>query len=419
VLWCNDDCFSWTFCLRSLTACCLVASIFLSACSEDSEDEGADGRNIDQVTPVEEREPLLFPPELEFLPELTEPDPKVLDLIRRMAKGCDIEAKNKAEVASGRLDGKRADQDCLVGYRLAFASWLRKNDPPDVLDSLISLYLLQDKAEIQEAALKQFVETFKELSESSRRTNSTSLVAILALKVLMANNNPIAVEMAPTVTYVSILGGKHRLLYWVLDNHPNTKVRFGGYRSLMRYGRLTTFPHVRKLGRSKNILIQVAALGSLLGLTKPNYDEKTVFCPWARQFLKRADSDVLAAAGKVMLLCGPKHVSKLIDRGYQAMRSNTLEPPFSLVFSKVCQRSAARPDVGGVCRKNFKFLERVANKKELDPEVRAQALHSIFHQRRDRHTVKLMKRYTTHPIKEVQAAATKILITLRATYGFR
>ena len=402
--------------LPSLLVAVAIAATGSMSCSDD--EATATGTAIEEEA-QEDPEVWEASDTIEELPAIPEPNPELVDLLRRIAKGCTVEAKNKAEVESGKLDGKRADADCLKGYHKTFSAWIKKNPREDILETIVGIYYLQEKAEIKKVSAQLFITVFGILDPELREINATRTVARLALRIIADTNDEMTVALTPSVTQAATLAGEQNPLYWVLDNHPSDKVRFLGYRALMYHGRMAAFPRLRRVAEEEGTLLKMAALESVVGMPNPEREEKVVFCPWALEYLKNEDPNIAGAAAKVTLLCGPAYLNKLVEEGEKRRAAGKFLPPLSDVYASICRGYQPNQNGEEICQANFALLRRVIDTESLPPSVRSRALFNIFRQRKDKVMVQLTKRYQKHSLKEVRKEATKLNLRLRGSYRYR
>lgn len=151
--------------------------------------------------------------------------------------------------------------------------------------------------------------------------------------------------------------------------------------------------------------------------------EKAEYCPWAQSYLGDGDARVATEAGYDMVNCKGKYIDALLDEAEKRVAAGTLKAPFATVLRDPCFEVpggfAPRAGTPGQCDRLFALLEAAANEKKLDDETRANALFNIFHQRRDKKTLDVMRKYENSPVKAVAARAKEAIATLTTTYKLK
>ena len=198
---------------------------------------------------------------------------------------------------------------------------------------------------------------------------------------------------------------------------PQLKARV--LKHLMRYGRMNAFPTIQEMAKSPKPLYQKAALAAPNKMYKWTDDEKKKLCPLGMVYLSHKDLGVAARAVRILVTCKGKYVEALLKEGKKRVKAGEWKKPFVMPYRDICfkgflGRSKIPPEK--TCKKVYKFLEWVANQKNVEPFYRGWALSMIYYQRRDKKTYRLLKKYRNHKVKEIREAVKKDMASLKKTY---
>ena len=228
----------------------------------------------------------------------------------------------------------------------------------------------------------------------------------------------VAVNAAPAVVNAATLSGLENKLYPVVDGHSEPRVKQIGYQFLLTYGRAKTFPKIKEISSSnktEDIILALKAFRNIYNLTD---QEKDLMCPWGQSYLSNPDINIATEAGERMIgQCKGKYIDTLLTEAQNRLKKKQVTREFILMMRNMCSSFMGEKTAGveKQCNSNYSFLEKVANTNGIDNFVRGLALDSIYMQRRDEKTLKLMKKYKNHKIKEIKKYANDAIKTLEAS----
>lgn len=240
-------------------------------------------------------------------------------------------------------------------------------------------------------------------------------VAALLRKAIptLAGEYPPRNAVVATV-YASSLSDTDAEMHAFLEGADDKHVKSMGWGATMFYGRMKAFDKVQGLatsGEPKKILTAVTAANNMYNYTD---EEKAKLCPWAQSLLGAdaedvKESDIFEKAGYILTKCSGEWTDKLLDWGEAQEQKNVFDRKYYFVYRELCHSFMKGVSKVGAtqeqCNRNFKFLEKTANNKNIEPQFRAWALDSISYARRDEASYKLMKKYKKSKVPEIKKTA--------------
>ena len=219
------------------------------------------------------------------------------------------------------------------------------------------------------------------------------------------------------VAYAAGLAGETDGLIKTLDASDDSYLKNSGYQASMFYGRMAVFPKIEELAASDDAEVKLAAVSAAANFYKYTDAEKADLCPWAVAQLAADDpgvkeSAIFEQAGYVLQRCGGEWIDKLLDFGEKQLKDHDrFDRRYYFVFRGLCfSMMGEKPAANDAqCARNYKFLEKAANHKKLTGQNRAFALDAIPYQRRDKKSMKLMKKYKKSKVPELKKTAEKAI----------
>jgi len=301
--------------------------------------------------------------------------------------------------------------------------WVRKDGPTDLYDTLSELALDKD-AKKSGAAIGMADSLFSTRDDAWKEKNATKGATARFLEVVKANDGLRAGKAATIASHFSMIRGKEKRLFKVIEDHKDDKVRAQAYQAYMTFGRLNGFKELERVTKkSKKKEYITAALKAPRNMYKDTDKEKDAYCPWAKGFLGDKDLDIASAAGLVLVKCKGKYIDTLIDEGEKRVKAGEFKRPLSQVYREPCfefikdvTKKAARDKQ---CDRLYTFLQAVADNEKVESGVRGQSLWNIYYQRRDQKTLDLMRKYENHKDPEVQKNAKDAIKSLTTSYKLK
>jgi hypothetical protein len=228
-----------------------------------------------------------------------------------------------------------------------------------------------------------------------------------------------AVALARPATWAATLSGELAPLYEIVRHHPTPGVASRIMEHTAEYGRLAVLPKMKAWARGAPASRLEVLLRSVLKMRRMSSKERAGFCPWARAFLGHEDLAVARRAGDVMVRCQGEYIDALLAEGRRRVKRGQWTKPFIWPFRNVCFSGfmgSAKLPAARYCDKTYRFLEWVANHRQVTDWYRAFALAMITYQRRNQTSYDLMKRYRNHRNKAVRREARKQMAWLKKHY---
>ncbi len=299
------------------------------------------------------------------------------------------------------------------------AKWLRKERPSDVMLTLANAASSGDE-KMQFVCRRVMNRLFSALSASTRKENASTESVGMYLRLLRHSRDQDALEMATIATHIATLGGQSALLDLVATAHPTKGVRARMLRSIMTYGGIDELDILKRASKDADGAL---LLDILVGLQRTSFrgELKAATCTWVEGFLSHSDPKLAAAAIITAARCGGRTADMILVQGQRHVRAGQFTKPFSTNFHTLCPNFSPSADKAMLkrCKRTFKFLESVLRNEKMDSEIRAEALQNIHKQRRDKHTVKLMRKYAKNKNRTVRETARRLLQELHTVYGFK
>lgn len=218
--------------------------------------------------------------------------------------------------------------------------------------------------------------------------------------------------------YASSLSDTDAEMHAFLEGAEDEHVKSKGWGASMFYGRMKAFDKVKGLAATGEPAQILAAASAANNMYKYTDEERAIVCPWAHTLLgadaeDAKESDVFEQAAYVLTKCSGEWVDKLLDWGEAQEKKNVFDRKYYFVFRGLCHSVMKGVDKVGAtpeqCNRNFAYLEKTANNKNIEPKFRAWALDSISYARRDETSYKLMKKYQKSKVPEIKETAEKAL----------
>lgn len=310
--------------------------------------------------------------------------------------------------------------DCSNNQVHRLIKWVQKKRPDDTMLSLANT-AISGKPDGQFVARRIIARIFAVLPTAARRRNASKETVEVYLRLLRQSRGRDALEITPIATQIAVLGGDSPLLQLIAAEHPVEGVRSAVLRWLMVYGGTEEVKVLKAAATEKN---GAFLLDAILGAQKTRHTEqvKAVLCPWVSDHLKNPNAEVAGAAVASAARCGGAAADMVLIQAQQRLRGDRFEKPFSSALHNMCpdyHPSNLDKETKRRCRRTFKLLESVLRNKTLDSARRAEALTTIYRQRRDKATVKLVRKHTKHSDRVIRSEARRILKELTSVYGFR
>jgi hypothetical protein len=303
----------------------------------------------------------------------TEPqvDAALLGELTRLAQVCDV------DLADANVNCKGGENHKLV---TEFVS-----DQRSRIAALPTMTraLKDSNPRVQTTAANVLYSVFRAQLGPDARVGAVAPPDAKALVGAVVSLPPAAARQAvPTAVHAAMLAQSPDVLYQALDEPRNAQLATVANRHLMTYGRLAAFAKVKELSKSPNSALVLAALDS--PSTMPNWSgsEQAEICPWAQSFLRDDRPAIAAKAAGLMTNCGGEYVDKLLDEGERLVKDKRLTRAHLVPFRELCSAAHAGTESATAeqCRRNRKFLERLARAGDVEPPTRALALSSIAFQ---------------------------------------
>ncbi|MBL8740589.1 MAG: hypothetical protein JNK04_05840 [Myxococcales bacterium] len=331
----------------------------------------------------------------------------VLDHLKKLGEACTVNiASAQAYQCKGREDE-------------TLREWVATNKPKDLWETLASVVQNGDE-KARAVAIAQLNGTYARMDNDLRKGNATRGVSTALLDALEKNDQH-AFALARPATYAATLAGDNERRVRVTDALTNKDAKKQVYRSMMTHGRLELFPEIQKAAKTDELV--VAALASPRELHKWTDAERSAVCPWAKGFLGDAKQEVAAEAGYLAVKCKGDLVDALLDEGDRRLAAKDFKNPFAMVFREICfefmSGVTGQAGLDAQCKRNFAFLEKVANDESVDSKVRGMSLWNIYYQRRNQESLDLMRKYEKHKDPEIQKRAKEAIDSLTTTYKLK
>ena len=333
-------------------------------------------------------------------------NPEVLEHLRKLSEGCTVSI-DSASVHS-----------CTNREDSALGDFIRRSRPKDLYETYASLLTSPDPR-MRAVAVAAAHSSFAYLDEALRKDNATEPTASAFLDAL-AKNDGLAVRLAqPAVDFGFMAGRKDRVLS--VTDSVNTNARNVAYRGFMQFGRTDVLPKLKEVAKQPDLA--AAAVAAPRSMSSWTESERAQICPWIVGYLSDPANSTAAEAGATAIKCKDAYVDALQDEGERRLANKRFENPFARVFREICFELVAGAP-GAVsdsprCKRNYAFLEKVANDESVTPEVRGMSLWNIYYQRRDKETLALMRRYENHKVFEVAKHAKEAIDALTTTYKLK
>lgn len=333
-------------------------------------------------------------------------NPQVMEHLKKISEGCTVSI-DSASVYS-----------CKNKEDSAFSDFVRQTRPKDLFETYASLLTSTD-AKMRAVAIAEANYTFSSLDKDLRKANATKPVATAFLDALAKDDGSAARIAPPAVDLGFIAGMKDRVIK--VTDGVNTNARNAAYRTFMEYGRLDAFPKIQEVAKQKEFAL--AALAAPRNMYDWTEAEKAQICPWAKGYLGDATNANAAEAAYTVIKCKGEYIDALQDEGDKRVKNKQFENPFAMTFREICFEF-----IGGIsgqagqnpqCKRNYAFLEKVANDESVKPEVRGMSLWNIYYQKRDKDTLALMRKYEKHKVPEIAKRAKEAIESLTTTYKLK
>lgn len=334
-------------------------------------------------------------------------NPQIVELMKKLAEGCTV------SIDSASVYSCKNKEDSAV------YDFIRANRPKDLFETYASLIQGTD-SKLRAVAIAEANNTFSSLDKDLKQANATKPVANAFLDAL-AKDDGYAVRLAQPATDLGMLAGLKDKVITVTDRLANTQARNASYRTFMEFGRLDVFPKLQEVAKNKDFT--VAALAAPRNMYDWTDADRQAICPWAKGYLGDASLPIAAEAGYDAVKCKGEYVEALLDEGEKRLKNGQFDEPFAMVFREICaefiSNISGRAGRDAQCKRNYAFLEKVANDESVKDEVRGRALWNIYYQKRDKDTLALMRRYEKHKNKEIQKRAKEAIQSLTTTYKLK
>jgi hypothetical protein len=334
-------------------------------------------------------------------------NPTVLEHLKKIGDGCSVRPESALVT------------DCKANESDALKEWVAKNKPADVYETLAGVIATgDDKAKA--VAIHASGSVWFRMDLPMRKANATRPAAIGFIDAL-AKDDTSARFLADTAAHLGTLSGERERLLGAIASVKNKQTKSQAYRNLMTYGRLDVLPTLQAAAKEADYTVPaLAAPRSMYDWTEA---ELAAICPWAQSYLGDARLDVAAESGLDLVRCKGAYVDALLDEGEKRLAAKQFKPPFSGVFREVCfefmKGVTGQAGREAQCKRNYAFLEKVANDATVESSVRGLALWNIYYQRRDQETLDLMRRYEKHSDPEVAKRAKEAITSLTTTYKLK
>lgn len=402
--------------LAAVVAACALAG---AACSKKDAAEGNETEGAAKTTAAAATKATVDPSEptaVDKTPEekVAEPaapssnikiDEEIMAEIKKIASTCEFDK-------SGSYDCKNDEDDKLFNGYFRYGE-----DQKDLVASVgtIAVAVVDSDKNTQVVAAKILGSKYNsgwgpkaEVGQVEKEVSAMLRSAIPNLGMYPLRN------AMPAIVMASSLSNSDAEMYAVLEGLEDKYAQSQGWASTMYYGRMKAFEKVKGLaatGDPKQILTAVKA-GN--GMYKYTDEERAELCPWAHALLGAdpegaKESDVFEQAASILMKCSGESVDKLLDWGEAQRKENHFDRKYYFVYRELCHSIMKGVDKVGAtpeqCERNWKYLEKTANTKGIDPQFRAWALDSISYSRRDAKSYKLMKKYAKSKVPEIKKVA--------------
>ncbi len=406
-------------CFRMLTIALGIAALAAVGCGKKEEDDKGD-KSAPAKDPaagaVEPGKDKPAEPDKAAPPKKTGPqldvDAEVMKAIDAVVAGCEIKTdsmqitcKSGEDKALTDMIGYSAPKKTAMGTIATFATALADDDAKK---RTVAAYVLGSKftsgwGDVKKGALEKAVADVM-LGAVPRLGQYQGRRAITA------------------VSYAAGLADHTDKLIETLDASKDAYLKNSGYKASMFYGRMAMFPKIQELAKSDDAEVRLAAVSAAANFYKYTDEEKAELCPWAVEQMpgdgdEVEESAIFEQAGYVLQRCGGEWVDKLLDFGEKQLKEkNRFDRRYYFVFRNICFSMMGEKSAGDdkQCKRNYKFLEKAANNKKLSSQNRAFALDAIPYQRRDKKSLKLMKKYAKNKDPEIKKTAQEAIKMLES-----
>jgi len=220
-------------------------------------------------------------------------------------------------------------------------------------------------------------------------------------------------QALPAAVHASVLAGNSASLFAALDKAAQSTepdLATTGYRYVMTYGRLEAFPKVQQLAKSTNIGLVISALDSPRNMHDWTAAEQAAICPWAMEFLDDKRPAVGSRAAMLLASCSGEYIDKLLSHGEAAFKNKSFSTTHVSAYRDLCAPHQVKQESGpseAQCKRARKLLETVIESKALNEQARITALTSLAYQWPDEDSLKLAKKMTKAPEKNLAEQATR------------
>lgn len=378
----------------------LVATIGLSAACDKKKGDGekaaaGQGAAAKKATPAAPAE---------------KPDPAIFSAFEAVSSKCEVDLRYSS------IKKCPAEEDKQLGKLL-------KADPAKALKTLSLLMEKGDKKARSLGCGLFYTHLKGAMAPISKNPASLSVATAKRLiKVLESTTEYPAFYCARTVVHAASIKGLQDDLYPVLEKHAIKPVRTGdGYPYLMTYGRMKAFPKIKEIAKGDKPLMIRAALRAPRNMYRATDAEKAEYCAWGKSFLTHEDIFVVQEAGRLMVRCKGEYIDALMAEAEKRLAAKEFKRPLLFVLRNICFSFIGNKGAGTEkqCEANFAFLKKVADDKSVEASVRGLSLWSIYYQRRDAKSLKLMRKYKSHKVKEIKKYANDAIKSLTTTYKLK
>ncbi|MCP5502387.1 MAG: hypothetical protein H7A25_20995 [Leptospiraceae bacterium] len=267
-------------------------------------------------------------------------DPELEKLIKAIPDNCDYDIKY-AMVKYGTCKNKETDK---------VSDWIKANGMMKTLSTCAVLFNSEDSKTASLAAhvLYRNVKDNLQGIADAPQSLDTKIVELL-MEGLKKNQTYFAFYGSQAIAKLVTIKGIENKFYEIIEAHPESVVKKEGYRYIMQFGRLKTFPKIKELaGKDKDL--KLVALSAPRNMYKYTQEEETQVCDWVQGFLQDSDEYVSAEAAKTLATrCKGKYIDEFLKEAEKRASEGKLKAPFSWAltsFTFSCKSFLGSPPTG-------------------------------------------------------------------------
>lgn len=377
------------------SVCVLV--MFCLACDKSgpTPDETTQPKTTEQKD--KPKEPNAFDRPWSLASAKVSPQPDLLEMLNKFVKSCQwtVEQRNVVpectRLSTEQLDGMMAK---LGGNAMGTVLTLMSSDEPNARKAatwVINRYLTNDAL-----ARVAYTPTSNEMAR---------------LRELIKQSLPkVGVPMMRVYVVVQTLNKKPEMALGFADKIADDMIRAEAYRQAMVFGRLSTFPTIKKRVVDAPDPVRRAALQAPLLMANWQPAEQDAICPWAQKMLRRVDRHLRAWPPKLLRRCPAPYMASLLDTLSNVVEQNDYGDGILGSYDYLCGPNAQTAMNHAQCERLRKMLTTILKQESIKDQPRMMAMGALIHQWPDAQTFKLAGKVLRRTPNTALGQHTKMLL---------